>query len=165
MVPAMALRRNNVLSHQLGSAATKIRPIISSKLLMCLRDRGALAWECNSGVRCVCVCVRANVLHPLDPDAVVADVEVVQDVCRLVLPEDSVDVQQALQDAGLPWRRDTPGEGCYFCAVLGLTAHLRPRSHCSAHKSDRIRGRTAALQRKLIHTLQTSSSDERQIYF
>lgn len=72
----------------------------------------------------VCVCVRANLLHPLDPDAVVADVEVIQDVRRLVLPEDSVDVQQALQDAGLPWRRDTPGEGCYFCTVLGLTAHL-----------------------------------------
>lgn len=43
-----------------------------------------------------------NLLHPLDPDAVVADVEIVQYVRRLVLPEHFVNVQQALQDAGLP---------------------------------------------------------------
>lgn len=73
--------------------------------------------------------VLLNLLHPLDPDAVVADVEVVEYVRRLVLPEDSVNVQQALQDAGLPWAEEHTREmekRCYFCSVLGLTI----RSSC-----------------------------------
>lgn len=47
----------------------------------------------------------ANLLDPLDPDAVIADVQVVEDVGRLVLPEHSVNLQQASEDAGLPWAR------------------------------------------------------------
>jgi hypothetical protein len=39
-----------------------------------------------------------NSLDSLDPDAVVCDVQVVEDVGGVVLPEHSVDVQQALQD-------------------------------------------------------------------
>lgn len=45
----------------------------------------------------------ANLLDPLDPYAVIADVQVVEDVGRLVLPEHSVNLQQASEDAGLPW--------------------------------------------------------------
>lgn len=65
-----------------------------------------------------------NLLNPLDPDAVVADVQIVQDVRRLVLPEDLVNVQQALEDAGLPWAQEHTTEmetGCYLCSEPGLT--------------------------------------------
>lgn len=48
-------------------------------------------------------------LDPLDPDAVVGDVQVVEDVGGLVLPEDSVDLQQAPEDAGLPWTQQNTG--------------------------------------------------------
>lgn len=50
-----------------------------------------------------CCSTTANLLDPLDPDAVIADVQVVEDVGWLVLPEDSVNLQQASEDAGLPW--------------------------------------------------------------
>ena len=61
-----------------------------------------------------------NLLDPLDPDAVVCDVEVVQYVGRFILPEDCVNIQQALQDAGFPWTGKTEGveiEKCYFMAM------------------------------------------------
>lgn len=109
------------------SCGKTIEPIIRSKLLMHLRDRGALSRERKPFLSCERVLV--NLLNPLDPDAVVADVEIVQDVRGLVLPEDLVDVQQALQDAGLPWAEEhTRGmeKPCYFCSVLGLT----PRCSC-----------------------------------
>lgn len=64
-----------------------------------------------------------DLLNPLDPDAVVADVEVVQDVGRLVLPEDFVNVQQAPEDAGLPWAEEQK-KGSFFRSVLGLI--MRP---------------------------------------
>lgn len=54
----------------------------------------------------------ANLLDPLDPDAVVADVQVVEDVGRLVLPEDSVNLQQASEDAGLPWAQQHKQQVC-----------------------------------------------------
>lgn len=59
-----------------------------------------------------CEALRADLLDPLDPDAVVGDVQVVQDVGRVVLPEHSVDIQQAPEDAGLPWaeERAPPGK-------------------------------------------------------
>lgn len=87
---------------RLAQLQQMIHPIISSKLLMHLRDPGALSWEREVRV--------LNLLHPLDPDAVVADVEVVQYVRGLVLPEDLVNVQQALEDAGLPWAEEHTSE-------------------------------------------------------
>lgn len=54
----------------------------------------------------------ANLPDPLDPDAVVADVQVVEDVGRLVLPEDSVNLQQASEDAGLPWAQQHKQQVC-----------------------------------------------------
>ena len=50
-----------------------------------------------------------NSLDSLDPDAVVCDVQVVEDVGGVVLPEHSVDVQQALQDTSLAWAQDGTG--------------------------------------------------------
>lgn len=52
-----------------------------------------------------------NLLDPLDPDAVVGDVEIVEDVGRLVLSEDLVDVKQAFEDAGFPWAWEDTGAG------------------------------------------------------
>lgn len=101
--------------------------------------------------------VLANLLDPLDPDAVVGDVQVVQYVRGLVGSEDLVDVQQALEDADLPWAHEhTRGpmeKGCYLCSVLvfrarqytpaagRLSVPLKARSHCSIHKSNGIRGK------------------------
>lgn len=96
--------------------------------------------EFSTSLRCVRARERVlvNLLNPLDPDAVVADVEVVQYVRGLVLPEDFVDVQQALQDAGLPWAEEHAREmekRCYFCSVLGLTM----RSSCwRAQRASRL---------------------------
>lgn len=47
-----------------------------------------------------------NILDPLDPDAVVCDVEVIEDIGWIVLPEDLMDGQQTLQDTGLPCDKD-----------------------------------------------------------
>lgn len=47
--------------------------------------------------------VYVNLLDPLDPDAVVGDVQIVQNVGGVALSEDLVNIQQALEDAGFPW--------------------------------------------------------------
>lgn len=62
-----------------------------------------------------------NLLDPLDPDAVVRDVEVVEDVRRLVLSEDLVDGQQALQDAGLAWNKGKH----YYSGQRSLQGNIR----------------------------------------
>lgn len=41
-----------------------------------------------------------NLLDPLDPDAVVCDVEIVEYIGWVILSEDFVDIQEALEDAG-----------------------------------------------------------------
>lgn len=46
----------------------------------------------------------------LDPDAVVGDVKVIEDVGRVILSEDLVDIQQALQDTGLAWKKCTEND-------------------------------------------------------
>lgn len=48
-----------------------------------------------------------NLLDPLDPDAVVCDVQIVQYVGRVVLSEDFVNIQQAFEDTGFPWAQNT----------------------------------------------------------
>lgn len=54
-------------------------------------------------------CVLVDLLDPLDPDAVVCDVQIVQYVGRVVLSEDFVNIQQAFEDAGFPCaRQHTP---------------------------------------------------------
>lgn len=58
---------------------------------------------------CVSVWISAwllNSLDPLDPDAVVCDVQIIQDVSWVVLSEDFVDVQQAFEDAGFLWAQE-----------------------------------------------------------
>lgn len=50
-----------------------------------------------------------DLLDFLDPDAVVGDVKVVEDVGGVILSEDLVDIQQALQDTGLAWKKRTGG--------------------------------------------------------
>lgn len=50
-------------------------------------------------------CVLVDLLDPLDPDAVVCDVQIVQYVGRVVLSEDFVNIQQAFEDAGFPCAR------------------------------------------------------------
>lgn len=47
-----------------------------------------------------------NLLNPLDPNAVVGDVEVIEDVSRLIVSEDLMDGQQAFQDKGLTWNEE-----------------------------------------------------------
>lgn len=42
------------------------------------------------------------VFNPLDPDAVVGDVEIVEDIRRIVLSEYLMDGQQTFQDASFP---------------------------------------------------------------
>lgn len=64
-----------------------------------------------------------GLLDPLDPDAVVADVQVVEDVGRLVLPEDSVNLQQASEDAGLPWAQQHKQQVC-----ISQRIYFSPRS-------------------------------------
>lgn len=49
--------------------------------------------------------VLVDLLDPLDPDAVVCDVQIVQYVGRVVLSEDFVNIQQAFEDAGFPCAR------------------------------------------------------------
>lgn len=70
-----------------------------------------------------------NSLDPLDPDAVVCDVQVVQDVGRLVLAEDFVDFQHAFEDAGLPWTRGAKRgkSGVTSAHDLGCSTHERKR--------------------------------------
>lgn len=53
------------------------------------------------------VCVLLDSLDPLDPDAVVGDVQIVQYVGRLVLSEHFVNIQQAFEDTGFPWAQQT----------------------------------------------------------
>lgn len=48
-------------------------------------------------------CALVNLLDPLDPDAVVCDVQVVQYVGRIVLSEDFVNIHQTFEDTGFPW--------------------------------------------------------------
>lgn len=59
-----------------------------------------------------------NLLDPLDPDAVVGDVQIVQYVRGLVGSEDLVDVQQALEDADLPWAHEHTTEGQWKKGVI-----------------------------------------------
>lgn len=81
---------------------------------------------------CMCVwmdlCVLVDLLDSLDPDAVVCDVQIVQYVCRLVLSEDFMNIQQAFEDAGFPWARQHSGgrqmeKQCYSCSLLRMTMH------------------------------------------
>lgn len=48
------------------------------------------------------MCVLVNLLDPLDPDAVVCNVQIVQYVGWVVLSEDFVNIQQAFEDADFP---------------------------------------------------------------
>jgi len=57
-------------------------------------------------------------LDPLDPDAVVCDVQIVQYVSRVVLSEDFVDIQQALEDAGFPWAQENSVAGKWKNCVI-----------------------------------------------
>ena len=66
----------------------------------------------------VCECVLANLLDPLDPDAVVCDVQIVQYVGRVVLSEDSVDIQQAFEDTGFPWAQQHTEAGKWKSSVI-----------------------------------------------
>lgn len=51
-----------------------------------------------------------NSLDPLNPDAVVGDVQIIQYVGRLVLSEDFVNIQQAFEDTGFSWVQVTAGK-------------------------------------------------------
>lgn len=49
--------------------------------------------------------MKLDLLGPLDPGAVVRDVQIVQDVGRVVLSEHFVNIQQAFKDTGFPWAK------------------------------------------------------------
>lgn len=59
-----------------------------------------------------------NLLDPLDPDAVVGDVQIVQYVGRVVLSEDFVNIKQAFQDAGFPWAQKHTVSGKWKHSVI-----------------------------------------------
>ena len=61
-----------------------------------------------------------NLLDPLDPDAVVCDVQIVQYVGRLVLSEDFVDIQQAFEDTSSPWAQEHTVAGKWKNSVTVL---------------------------------------------
>ena len=54
-----------------------------------------------------------DLLDPLDPSAVVCEVQIVQDVGRVVLSEHFVNIQQAFEDTGFPWAKEN-GETVLF---------------------------------------------------
>lgn len=62
-------------------------------------------------------CVLVNLLNPLDPDAVVCDVQVVQYVGWVVLSEDFVNIQQAFEDTGFPWVHGRWMEKSVICTL------------------------------------------------
>lgn len=110
----------------------------------------------------------ANLLDPLDPDAVIADVQVVEDVGWLVLPEHSVNLQQASEDAGLPWAHQqkqqvliwkciyfSPG-GRRLAGDDGLPKTCVHYSICSKKEKKKAEQRDhSELHRNLIHTVKT----------
>lgn len=63
-------------------------------------------------------CVLVNLLDPLDPDAVVCDVQIVQYVGRVVLSEDFVNIQQAFEDTGFPWAQEHTVAGKWKNSVI-----------------------------------------------
>lgn len=60
-----------------------------------------MSWESSWGKNIL------DLLDFLDPDAVVGDVKVIEDVGGVILSEDLVDIQKALQDTGLAWKKCT----------------------------------------------------------
>ena len=62
--------------------------------------------------------VLVNSLDPLDPDAVVCDVQIIQDVGRVVFSEDFVNIQQAFEDTGFPWAREHTMAGKWKNSVI-----------------------------------------------
>lgn len=52
------------------------------------------------------LCAWMDLPDPLDPDAVICDVQVVQYVGWVVLSEDFVNIQQAFEDTGFPLARE-----------------------------------------------------------
>lgn len=62
--------------------------------------------------------VSVNLLDPLDPDAVVCDVQIVQYVGRVVLSEDFVNIQQAFEDAGFPCAQEHTMAGKWKKSVI-----------------------------------------------
>lgn len=68
----------------------------------------------------------ANLLDPLDPDAVIGDVQIIQYVGRVVLSEDFVNIQQAFEDTGFPWAQEHTVTGEWKnsvipCSLLRMT--------------------------------------------
>lgn len=62
--------------------------------------------------------VFVNLLDPLDPDAVVCDVQIVQYVGRIVLSEHFVNIQQAFEDTGFPWAQEHTVAGKWKNSVI-----------------------------------------------
>lgn len=74
-------------------------------------------------------CTGLNILDPLDPDAVVCDVEVIEDIGRIVLPEDLMDGQQTLQDAGLACDKETSSKSGLKHKDVFIKTKLNEHSH------------------------------------
>lgn len=66
----------------------------------------------------ICLCVLLNLLDPLDPDAVVCDVQIVQYVGWVVLSEHFVNIQQAFEDTGFPWAQEHTMAGKWKNSVI-----------------------------------------------
>lgn len=47
-----------------------------------------------------------DLLDPLDPDAIVGDVQIIQYVGWVILSEDFVDIQQTFKDTGFSWTQE-----------------------------------------------------------
>lgn len=55
-----------------------------------------------------------NLLDPLDPDTIVGDVEIIEDIRRIILSEDLMDGQQTFQDTSLPCVKEKTQKHNFF---------------------------------------------------